>query len=70
MIEMYNDVRPEVMESVTESQLEELRLQFDDFDRGQFDRLVELYGWTRDDADQIWNFFTAGDLQRFTHDIP
>lgn len=62
--------RPEVMESITESQLQELQLQFDDNDRDQFNGLATGYGWSMDDADQVWNFFVAGDLQKHPHDIP
>jgi hypothetical protein len=63
-------VRPVVMESITAVQLDELRLQYDDNDRDQFNALADSYGWTLDDADQVWNFFMAGELQTHPHDIP
>ena len=63
-------IRPKVMESITEAQLEELRLQYDDNDQNQFNALAVSYGWTLDDADQVWNFFMAGELQKHPHDIP
>jgi len=63
-------LRPEVMTSITESQLEELRFQFDENDRDEFNRLAGTYGWPMDDADQVWNFFVAGDLQQHPHDTP
>lgn len=70
MSEQNQNIRPKVMESITESQLEELRLQYDDNDRDQFNALANSYGWTLDDADQVWNFIMAGELQRHPHDIP
>jgi hypothetical protein len=63
-------IRPEVMKSITHAQLEELRLQFDDNDRHQFNHLARNYDWSMDDADQVWNFFMAGDLQKHPHDEP
>lgn len=70
MSERNDPVRPAVMESITEAQLDELRLQYDDNDRDQFNALADTYGWELDDADQVWNFFKAGELQRHPHDIP
>ena len=66
-----NDLtRPAIMESITETQLEELRFQYDDNDREQFNALADSYGWTLEDADQVWNFIMAGELQQHPHDIP
>lgn len=70
MNERDNLIRPAVMESITEAQLEELRFQYDDNDRDQFNALADSYGWTLDDADQVWNFIMAGELQKHPHDIP
>lgn len=70
MSEQNQNIRPKVMESITESQLEELLLQYDDNDRDQFNVLADSYGWTLDDADQVWNFIMAGELQKHPHDIP
>lgn len=70
MSEQNENIRPKVMESITESQLEELQLQFDDNDRNEFARIAGTYGWSNDDIDQVWNFLKAGDLQKHPHDIP
>lgn len=70
MSEQQEIIRPAVLESITESQLEEIRFQYDDNDRHQFNALAESYGWTMDDADQVWNFIMAGELQKHPHDIP
>lgn len=70
MSEQNAPIRPTVMESITESQLQELELQYDDNDRDQFNALADDYGWTLDDADQVWNFMMAGALQKHPHDIP
>lgn len=63
-------VRPDVMENVSESQLEELFLQFDESDRDEFNRLATTYDWSLDEADQVWNFFLAGNLQKHPQDEP
>jgi len=70
MVAVYNEVRPAVLDRMTATQLAELHRQFDDDDREQFNKRVESYGWTAEDADQLWNYIVAGDLQRFPHDIP
>jgi hypothetical protein len=70
MVAVYNEVRPAVLDMITATQLAELYRQFDDDDREQFNKLVESYGWEPEDADRLWEFIVAGDLQRFEHDIP
>lgn len=70
MSEQNENIRPTVMESITESQLQELQLQFDENDREEFAEIANTFGWSNDDADQVWNFFVAGDLQKHPHDIP
>lgn len=70
MAEQNEVIRPKVVESITDTQLDELRRQYDDDDREQFNTLATSYGWTLDDADQMWNFIMAGELQKHPHDIP
>jgi hypothetical protein len=64
MSERNDAVRPQVMDAITESELQELRLRFDDDDQAEFIALAGTYGWSLDDADQVWNFFVAGKLQQ------
>ena len=70
MAEQNEVIRPAVMESISDTQLDELRRQYDDDDQEQFTTLATSYGWTLDDADQVWNFIKAGELQKHPHDIP
>jgi hypothetical protein len=62
-------VRPAVMVTITSSQLEELEFQFDENDRDEFNRRATGYGWSMDDADQVWNFLVAGKLQKPPHGV-
>jgi hypothetical protein len=56
------------MDTITESELEELEVRFNDGNRDEFITIAETFGWSRDVADQVWVFFTAGNLQKFPHD--
>lgn len=60
--------RPDVMDSITESELKELELRFDDGDQKEFISLAETYGWSQDTAHQVWNFFVGGKEQTHPHD--
>lgn len=52
--------RPEVMDSLTESQLRELEFQFDEGDRDEFDTVATSYGWPADIAQQVWTWLESG----------
>ena len=53
-----NPTRPAVLENVSETQIEELERQFDQQDAEGWERLRESYGWTPQDAEDVWNWFS------------
>jgi hypothetical protein len=53
-----NPTRPAVLENVSETQIEELERQFDQQDHDGWERLREEYGWSQDDAEAVWNWFS------------
>lgn len=52
--------RPAMMEQITPTQLAELEAQFDERDRKGFDWRAESFGWTPDQANDVWSWFEAG----------
>lgn len=52
--------RPDVVESLSESQLKELELRFDDGDRSEFNSLAATYDWSQDVIDAVWNWLASG----------
>lgn len=52
--------RPDIMDSLTESQLKELELRFDDDDRSEFNSLAATYDWPQDVIDNVWNWLASG----------
>jgi hypothetical protein len=52
--------RPAVLEELTATQLTELESQFDEGDRQGFDWRAESFGWSREQAQEVWNWFDAG----------
>lgn len=53
-----NPTRPEVLGRVSETQIEELERQFDQQDQQGWERLREEYGWSQEDAEAVWNWFS------------
>jgi nucleotide-binding universal stress UspA family protein len=53
-------VRPAVLNAVTDTQLAELERQFDEGDREGFITRARSYGWTDDEIDAVWAWFSAG----------
>jgi hypothetical protein len=53
-----NPTRPAVLEGVTDTQIEELERQFNDQDQQGWDRLMESYGWSGEDSEEVWNWFS------------
>ncbi len=49
--------RPEVLDTISETQLNELDRQYDEGDREYWYDLTNSYGWTRSQADEVWNYF-------------
>lgn len=55
-----NQTRPTVMEDLTDSQLRELELQFDENDQDEFVEFTKVYGWSDDDSQAVWDWLSAG----------
>ncbi len=53
-------IRPAILGELTATQLGELESQFDEGDREGFDWRVESFGWTPEQARQVWNWFEVG----------
>jgi hypothetical protein len=52
-----NANRPSVLNNVSETQMRELESQFEQQDTEGWERLREEYGWTVEDAEEVWNWF-------------
>ena len=52
-----NVSRPAVLNNISETQLQELESQFEQQDTEGWERLREEYGWTVEDAEEVWNWF-------------
>ena len=52
--------RPAILDELSATQLPELEEQFDEGDRKGFDWRAESFGWTPDQAQQVWDWFEAG----------
>ena len=51
--------RPEVLDSVSETQLAELEQQASEYDEQQFFALADSYGWDEDTVRRVWLWFDA-----------
>lgn len=51
--------RPDVLNSATETQIEELERQFQEEDRQAWDTLTDSYGWSKEDGEAVWAWFDA-----------
>ena len=49
--------RPDVLDNVSETQLEELERQCEEGDRSAWLTLTNSYGWTPLESEQVWNWF-------------
>lgn len=52
--------RPEILNDLTTTQIYELQSQFDEGDRQGFNWRAESFGWTPDQANEVWSWFEAG----------
>jgi hypothetical protein len=52
--------RPAVLEELTATQLTEIESQFDEGDRQGFEWRAESFGWSREQAQEVWTWFDAG----------
>jgi hypothetical protein len=51
--------RPAVMERLSITQLSELESQFAQGNREVFNTNAASFGWPREEADRVWNWFAA-----------
>ncbi len=49
--------RPEVLDNVSETQMDELERQFEEGDRSAWLALTNSYGWTPLQSEQVWAWF-------------
>jgi hypothetical protein len=54
-----NLIRPAVLDSVTETQMQELERQFEEQDRQGWQRLTGSYGWSQEESEAVWNWFNV-----------
>ncbi|HMA33203.1 MAG TPA: hypothetical protein VKY74_01885 [Chloroflexia bacterium] len=45
------------MENLSTTQLDELERQYNEQDRKDWNMTAESYGWTHEQADEVWNWF-------------
>lgn len=50
--------RPAVLDNISETQLLELERQFTEDDRQAWDALTGSYGWSGDESEQVWQWFS------------
>ena len=50
--------RPAVLYQLTVTQLQELERQFEEQDRQGWERLRQEYGWTPEEAEEVWRWFS------------
>jgi hypothetical protein len=50
--------RPEVLYSASATQVEELERQFEEQDREAWTALTRSYGWTEDESQAVWQWFS------------
>jgi hypothetical protein len=55
--------RPDVLDDVTVTQIEELETQVAEDDRDGFYRRAEAYGWSREQADEVWEWMKSPRVQ-------
>ncbi|MEA2574937.1 MAG: hypothetical protein QOH93_2235 [Chloroflexia bacterium] len=49
--------RPDVLDNISETQMEELERQFEEGDRSAWLSLTNSYGWTPMQSEQVWGWF-------------
>jgi hypothetical protein len=55
--------RPDILKNVTETQVAELEAQVEENDRRGFDWRTESFGWSREEAEEVWAWMKAGQIQ-------
>jgi hypothetical protein len=51
--------RPQVLNNISETQLEELERQFEEGDRQAWNTLTDSYGWSKQESDAVWEWFSV-----------
>ncbi|MDQ5824788.1 MAG: hypothetical protein M3441_11365 [Chloroflexota bacterium] len=49
--------RPDVLENISDTQMEELERQYEEGDRSGWLALTNSYGWTPLQSEQVWGWF-------------
>ena len=49
--------RPDVLDNISETQMQELERQFNEGDRQAWQALTDSYGWPSEQAQQLWTWF-------------
>lgn len=49
--------RPDVLENISDTQMEELERQYEEGDRSGWLALTNSYGWTPLESEQVWGWF-------------
>ena len=52
-----SESRPSVLDNASETQIQELEQQFSEGDREGWRTLVESYGWSNDQGEEVWRWF-------------
>ncbi len=53
-----NTTRPAVLDNISSSQMEELEEHYNGGDAAAWDRLVDSYGWSQQDGQAVWQWFS------------
>lgn len=53
--------RPDVMESLSATQLSELENQVNENDHDEFNTIAKSYGWEAATCDKVWDWLSAGE---------
>lgn len=49
--------RPAVMDDLSETQMQQLEFQAEEYDEEQFKDIAATYGWDKDTVDDVWAWF-------------
>ncbi|HWV24719.1 MAG TPA: hypothetical protein VNZ58_11065 [Thermomicrobiales bacterium] len=55
-----NMTRPDVMDTLSETQLSELENQFDENDRNEFNVVADSFGWDEETCNRVWDWLAQG----------
>ncbi len=53
-----NQSRPSVLDTMSETQMDELERQYSEGDHQAWDTLTNSYGWTKDQGNKVWQWFS------------